>query len=151
MSNASDITILLHCHHLPGVRFDGRTAVRLGIQRGQEVIDDVPADTSQVTFTLPLCVEQNAKTGQPNFIGPFAHGTPQERFLYLCWGEWKDGAWDGFRRAKVHLKHLTWDQVEAALRQGKPIEFSFDMTDAKGGPACGSLNLHRNTTPPRSR
>jgi hypothetical protein len=145
----SQLLFLIHCHHLPGLQFDGRKAVRLGIQKGQDVIDDVPGDTAQVTFTIPLRVEQNAKTGTPNFLGPFTHGTPQERFLYLCWGEWKDGAWDGFRRAKVPLKQLTWEQVAAAIEQEQPIEFSFDLTDAKGGPVCGSLNLHRNTTPPR--
>ena len=142
MANFQQITIQIHCHHLPGTRFDQRTAVRLGIQKGKNVVDDVPADAPQVTFTVPLRVERSADTGKPNFLGPFAHGTPQERFIYLCWGERQGEAWDGFRRAKVHLKHLTWPQVAAAIQQDQPIVFAFDMTDAKGGPACGSLNLH---------
>jgi hypothetical protein len=137
-----EVIIHIHCHNLPGLGFDGRTAVRLGIQKGKEVIEDVPADRTQVTFTMPLRVERDSETGKPNFLGPFAQGTPQERFIYLCWGEKRGGNWDGFRRAKLHLKHLTWKQVEAALQQNQPIKFSFDMTDAKGGPACGSLNLH---------
>jgi hypothetical protein len=142
MKSSNEVIIHIHCHKLPGSRFEERTAVRLGIQKSKEVVDDVPADGSQVTFTIPMRVERDSETGKPNFLGPFAHGTPQERFLYLCWGEREGKNWDGFRRAKVHLKHLTWRQVEVALQQHQPIEFSFDMTDAKGGPACGSLNLH---------
>ncbi len=145
MNNPHEVIIEIHCHNLSGTRFDQRTAVRLGIQKGKEVIDDVPADTAQVTFTVPLRVERNPDTSSPNFLGPFAHGTPQERFLYLCWGERNGETWDGFRRAKVHLKHLTWQQVEIALQENQAIEFSFNMTDAKCGPACGSLNLHATT------
>jgi len=106
--------------------------------------DDVPADARDVLFTAPLRVEPDTVTDQPNFLGPFAQGRSQERFIYLCWGERTNNGWEGFRRAKVHLKHLTWQQIEAALQQGQLIEFSFDMTDAKGGPVCGSLNLHDN-------
>jgi hypothetical protein len=146
MNNSPEVTVTIRCHNLPGLRFAEHTAIRLGIQKGHAVVDDVPADTSQVIFKVSLRVERNPKTGKPNFLGLYAHGTPLERFLYLCWGERHKGTWDGFRRAKVHLKHLIWKQVEAALRQNQPIEFSFDMTDAKGGPVCGSLNLHDGVT-----
>lgn len=142
MNNSQEIIVEVHCHNLPGSRFEKRIAVRLGIQKGKDVVDDVPADTPQVSFTVPLRVEHSPETGKPNFLGPFAHGTPTERFIYLCCGERQGDEWDGFRRAKVHLKHLTWQQVEAAIQQEQPIVFSFDMTDAKGGPVCGSLNLH---------
>lgn len=142
MNNPQEVKIVIRCRNLPGSRVGERTAVRLGIQRSKEVVEDVPADVPQITFTVSLRVEHNAETGKPNFLGPFAHGTPQERFIYLCWGERQRGVCDGFGRAKVHLKHLTWPQVEAALQQDQPIAFSFDMTDARGGPFCGSLNLH---------
>lgn len=142
MKTLQEISISIHCYHLPGSRFEDRTSVRLGIQKGQAIIDDVPADTPQITFIVPLRVDRNTETGKPNFLAPLAHGTPQERFIYLCWGEWQNDKWDGFRRAKVHLKHLTWEQIEVALQNNQAVEFSFDMTDAKGGPVCGSLNLH---------
>jgi len=150
MKRPDEVIIQIRCHNLPGCRFDQRTAVRLGIQKGKDVVDDVPADTPDVIFTVPLRVERSSATGQPNFLGPFAQGAPRERFIYLCWGERQGDAWDGFRRVKVHLKHLTWEQVEAALQQGQPIGFSFDMTDAKGGPSCGSLNLHDDMASTRS-
>jgi hypothetical protein len=31
--------------------------------------------------------------------------------------------------------------VLAAIEHEQLIQFSFDMTDAQGGPVCGSLNL----------
>lgn len=145
MNSSQVVLIHLHCHKLPGSCFEGKSAVRLGIQKGQEVVDDVPAEAREVLFTVPLRVQPDSVTGQPNFLGPFAQGRSQERFIYLCWGQRLNNVWEGFRRAKVHLKHLTWQQVEAALQQRQPIEFSFDMTDAKGGPVCGSLNLHNKS------
>lgn len=133
------ITILLHCTDLPGVSFEDKTAVRLGIQKGKDVIDDVPADTESVIFTCPLRVERNTKTGKPNFLGPFAHGTPEERFIYLCWGERKGMVWYGFRRAKIHLKHIEWSTIEDCLKTDSSLEATLRMTDSKGGPLCASV------------
>lgn len=141
MRDKSDqqITIQLNCIDLPGVEFDGKTAVRLGIQKGKEVVEDVPGNARSVTFKCPFRVEKNADTGKPNLLGPYAQGTPQERFIYLCWGERKGHGWDGFRRAKVHLKDLEWKPVEKALSSGKPIKAVIKMTDKKGGPLCASV------------
>lgn len=133
------ITIQLNCIDLPGVEFDGRTEVRLGIQRGREVIEDVPANVKSVRFHCDMRVEKNAKTGKPNFLGPYAQGTPQERFIYMCWGERDGEKWNTFRRAKVHLKDLDWRTVERAVSSGRPIEVVIKMTDKKGGPLCASV------------
>jgi len=72
MNSRQEVVIRIHCHHLPGTEFEGRTGVRLGIQKDKEVIDDVLADVESVTFRVPLRVTTNPKTGQPNFLGPFA-------------------------------------------------------------------------------
>ncbi|MBA3439917.1 MAG: hypothetical protein H0T92_08630 [Pyrinomonadaceae bacterium] len=139
------ITIKIRCQNLPGRVWEGRHAVRLGVQKGDGVIDDVPADEKHVTFSVPLRVERNPKTLKPNFRGPFAHGTPDERFIYLSWGERHAGVWVMFRRAKIHLNHLDWKTVEYALVTGRPVEASVSMTDEKGGPLCGSIkgsNIH---------
>jgi hypothetical protein len=132
------ITILIHCHNLPGLVCGERNQVRLGIQKGKDVIEDVSGDVESVTFNVPLRVEQQP-TGQPKFLGPFAQGTPQERFIYLCWGERKDSNWETFRRAKIHLKHFDWQTVEKSLTTGAPIEAFINMTDKKGEPLCASV------------
>lgn len=139
MQQQNKLTILLHCIELPGAAFEGRNAIRLGIQKGTIVIDDVPGDVETITFTCPMRVERNANTGKPNFLGPFAQGTPQERFIYLCWGERNAVGWAGFRRAKIHLKDISWASVEHTLSTGEPMEASIRMTDKKGEPLCASV------------
>lgn len=138
MREQREITLRIHCHDLPGVRFEERTAVRLGIQKGQEVVDDVPAEGDGVTFTATLKVG-GRKSGEPNFLGPYAQGKPEDRFLYLCWGERMAGRWDPFRRAKVPLTHLTWGLLDQAWEAGEPITLPVAMTDSRGGPVCGSV------------
>lgn len=141
MHNQQEIALKIHCYHLPGTHFGERNAVRLGIQSGQEVIEDVPADVESVTFTVPLRVTKNPKTGQPNFLGPFAHGTPDDRFIYLSWGERQGADWDMFRRAKIRLRQLTWERLESSWQSGAPIEIAMAMTDAKGSPACARIEI----------
>lgn len=139
MNEQATITIQLHCRDLPGASFDGRTGVRLGIQQGREVVDDVSAAVESVTFTFPLRVTKHPQTGKPNFLGPFAQGTAEERFVYLCWGERPEGLWAGFSRAKIHLKHLTWNDLEKPLATGEPIAATLRLTDKRGGPLCASV------------
>ena len=57
-----EITINIHCENLQGKDFEGREAVRLGIQKGKDVIDDVSGDSGRVTFRIPLQVERSSNT-----------------------------------------------------------------------------------------
>lgn len=124
-----ELTLLLRCRDLPGTTFDGRTAVRLGIQKGpREVVNDVLAAGEEVTFRVPLRLRPGGDVG-----GPFVQGGPGGRFVYLCWGErGEDGAWDGLRRAKLPLTGVT-------LAPSGIVEARLRLTDAKGGPECGTL------------
>ena len=110
------------CTDLPGTRFRDpqdparpvKDPVFLGIQRGKEVIEQVPGDTKTATFTPEFRVERK-KDGTPNFLGPFAQGTADDRFFYLCWGVKRPtGGFDTFRRLKVRLGHLPAARVERA-------------------------------------
>lgn len=139
MPSDPPIIVRIRCRNLPGTRFENRAAVRLGIQKGQEVVDDVAGDADGATFLVPLRVSGNTATGSPNLLGPFAQGTPTSRFIYLCWGERVGEEWDPFRRAKVPLQGLTWESVQNSQASGEPIEISVEMTDERGGPACGSV------------
>lgn len=139
------ITLRVLCENLPGTRFGNRIGVRLGVQKNQAVINDVPATKdASATFTVLLDIaEKNEGEAPPRFLGPFAQGTPDARFLYLCWGERHDKAplvWDGFRRAKLLLRSLSWEIVEKALAApGRVVEARVCATDHKGGPLCGSI------------
>lgn len=138
-NDTQELTVRLRCIDLPGREFKGRSNIRLGVQKSKDVIEDVFADAEEVIFTCSLRVERNAATGKPNFLGPYAQGTPAERFLYLCWGERKVGVWDGVGRAKIHLKEIEWSSVENVIATGEPLEAIIKMTDKKGGPLCASV------------
>jgi len=139
MKGNHNIAILLHCTELPGVSFEGRMAVRLGVQQGREVVQDVPADAENATFTCHFHVKRHIRSGKPNFLGPFAQGTSEERFIYLSWGEREGAAWDMFRRAKIHLGNIGWPAIEHALAAKQPIEATLRLTDRHGGPLCGTV------------
>jgi len=134
----------VRCSDLPGRKFSDpmdalcREPVYLGIQRGREVIDQVPADRRSARFAAEFTVTRQAD-GSPNFLGPFAQGTPADRFFYLSWGVKKRGGpFEMFRRLKVRLGHLTWRAIRASASTGKPIIVELRLTDAKGAPLCAT-------------
>jgi hypothetical protein len=141
-SPESELTLLLRCRNLPGTECVGKTGVRLGVQKGDDVIEDVLADREKVTFSIPLRVIKNTQTGQTDFRGPFVHGKVGERFLYLCWGERPGQTWEGFRRAKLPLRYLSQELLEKALHTGTPISVHLNMTDEKGIPLTASIKEH---------
>ena len=138
----SEITIEVLCRNLPGICFHdapGGGPVHLGIQKGNEVVEAVPADQKQVIFRPAFRIDKQLD-GSPNFLGAFAKGTPQERFFYLSWGVVdKQGHFEMFRRAKIHLNQLTWEQIQSAISSSKPLKVVIDMTGEKGDPICGSI------------
>ncbi len=148
--NEKELTIEVVCRHLPGICFDDlqgpgekREPIYLGIQKGNEVIEAVPGDRKQVTFRPKFKIGQQ-QDGSPNFLGPFAKGTPQERFFYLSWGVMdKELHFKMFRRAKIHLNHLTWVQVREAVSRNRPLRVIIDMTGKGGGPICASIRKDR--------
>lgn len=139
-----ELNIKVICEHLPGTDFPSLTGgesqpVHLGIQRGNEVIEVVPANRKRAIFEPHFRVAP-LPNGKTNFLGPYAKGTPTERFFYLCWVvKDKDGRLRGFRRAKIHLSHLPWSQVEEAIQSNKPLTVTLSLTDKKGEPRCASI------------
>lgn len=133
-----NLKIKVVCEDMPGATF-GDEPIYLGIQRGEEVLGLVPGDREGAVFEPEFRVSQQAN-GAPNFLGPYAKGTPAERFFYLSWGaKGVGGGTTMFRRAKIHLNHLTWDRVEAAAESGEPITVTLSMTDKRGEPRCASI------------
>jgi hypothetical protein len=110
--------------------------VYLGVQRGREVVDQVRADRRRVIFAIEFTMGHRPD-GAPNFLGPFAHGTPEDRFFYLSWGT--RGPTDRFamfRRLKIRLGHLCWRDIRRAVRAGRPMTVTLRLRDDAGGPLC---------------
>lgn len=129
----------IHCHTMPGATFDCYRDVRLSIQRGKDIDQEVPGDTPEATFSFDLRVEPHKTTGAPNFLGPYAQGPAEERFVYLVWRAKQGYVLAQFRRAKVHLSSITWEQIKKAEETGKPLRISLSMTGSKGDPRCASI------------
>ena len=99
-------------------------------------------------FECVARVRPNARTGNPNFLGDFVHGKPDERFLYLSWRP-KDcrpvqpamGSSRWSRRMKIHLSGITWQQIEEATQAGGVLEASVQGTGKDGGTSCASVPL----------
>jgi len=140
------LRIRVRCKELPGLRFEDaqdparpcKEPVHLGIQRGREVIDPVPADRREATFLAEFKVGKKSD-GSPNFLGPYAQGTPEDRFFYLSWGVKRpSGEFEMFRRLKIRLGHLRWPTIRAAIARDAPIDVDLRLTDARGGPLCAT-------------
>jgi hypothetical protein len=123
------------CRELPGERFPH---AYLGIQRGQDVVEQVSAARRQGTFVAEFRVGKK-KDGSPNFLGPYAQGPLSDRFFCLSWGTKEPkGEFAMFRRLKIRLVHLTWREIRRSIASGEPMSVSLRLTDAKGAPLCAT-------------
>ena len=111
------------------------------VQKGQSVKGDLH-------FECECRVRPQKTNGAPNFLGPFVHGNAAERFLYLSWRpkRWPPGkpetspaVWQ--RRMKIHLRSITWEQIDEAVQAGGVLEARVEGTGRDGGPACASVPL----------
>ena len=68
-------------------------------------------DKDQRAFTFSLQVKSD-QFGAPVFSGPFCHGSPKDRFIYLSWRN-AQGGFD--QRLKLPLVGITWTDIQMAL------------------------------------
>jgi hypothetical protein len=127
------VSLTIECIDLPPADWGGHAEIWLGIQRGQEVEQAVKLPAERITFHAELRLEGEPPKA-PNFLGPYSQGTAQDRFVYLNWGRRQSGIWVGFRRVKLRLSHLTWDDLAAGA-----LKVALKCTDAKGGPICATI------------
>ena len=116
-----------------------REQVHVGVQRKREVVDLVSGDAAEACWELDIEVAPG-RDGALDFRGPWVHGKPGERFLYLNWGELHPlGHFHGFRRAKLWLTTIGEDVLQQAVESNGTIEGRLPLTDRKGGPLCASV------------
>ena len=142
-----ELKIKVICEGLPGEALmsssldaaDTRQSMYLGIQQGEDMIEAVPVNQGRAVFEPSFRVMPLAQD-KTNFLGPFAKGRPTQRFFYLSWAvNGEGGQLMRIGRAKVHLSHLRWSEVEESLRSGTPLCVKLSLTDKKGRPRCGSI------------
>lgn len=108
------------CPMLPGVT--------VGLQRGTDVVDEHHADGSDIRWRL----EARLLPG-PDLRGPYVHGRPGGRFLYLSWSRGGDGT---FRRAKLMLDAVPEDLLTGEV-PGLRAHLGLAMPD--GSPVCSAV------------
>jgi hypothetical protein len=120
----------------PGVDF--------GLQKGGGTDFEVDqkqrsASNKDLHFEFNARIKEG-KDGQPVFLGPFVHGPPQERFVYLDIGNFAgqtDTHWS--RRLKIPLRNITWDDVKQASRATQILETRVPGTAKDGSPSCATV------------
>jgi hypothetical protein len=70
------------CVGLPGIAKPCYEAIYVGVQRKRDVVDLVPGDAPEACWDLQIEVAPG-RDGSLDFRGPWVHGKPGERFLYL--------------------------------------------------------------------
>jgi len=117
--------------------FSAADPVLFGPQRGKHVDAPVPATTT-TAFDIEIDVVATS-TGR-DFRGPYVHGRPGDRFLYLSWGLGHTAdEFAMFARAKLWLANVPDDLLHAA-EDGAVLVCELAATNAKGEPASGGIS-----------
>jgi hypothetical protein len=137
------VRIRIEGSDLPGRRVGAEaTALRLqnvhvGMQRNAEVVERVPANAPEATWQIE--VTSREVDGLFDVGGPWVHGRPGARFLYLSWGAVTGDRFDMFRRAKLMFNDVPPDLLRAAHEGAGTLVGRLRLTDAKGEPLCARV------------
>ncbi|WP_262282151.1 DUF5990 family protein [Micromonospora sp. MA102] len=111
--------------------------VHVGMQRGAEVVDRVPVDAQEAAWRCEVTsreVDDLLDVG-----GPWVHGRPGARFLYLSWGAVTDDRFEMFRRAKLLFGDVPPELLRAGHDGAGVLVGRLGLTDAQGGPICARV------------
>jgi hypothetical protein len=127
------VRIEIRGHGLPGRTCAGYRDVTVGVQRGREIVDLHPADAGDVAWAFDVTAVVD-RSGAADVRGPYVHGRPGERFIYLSWGG-IDAAGQRamFRRAKLMLDPALLESAGATL----VADVHLTMPD--GTPRCAAV------------
>lgn len=129
------------------VLVDPPAGIDYGVQSGRGAEYDTlfvqQRTRPDVVFDFPITVADNRKDGQPNFLGDFAQGPADGRFIYVDVGTYAgqtDTPWA--RRMKVPLQGLTWELIRKAIKKpGHRLSARIPGTGKDGGPTCATVKL----------
>jgi hypothetical protein len=121
--------------------------VDFGIQKGQGVTYETlfaqQRKQGDISFDFSLTVKDNRKDGSPNFVGPLAQGTVENRFIYVDVGTYagqKDTRWS--RRMKVPLEGISRSLIRSVMnRSGHTLLARIPGAGKDGSPSCATVKL----------
>lgn len=110
------------------------------VQKGRdELIEPSQVSESGLSFEFEISVD--VASDAPNFLGKFAHGPKNSRFVYVNSGTYAGQAETGWaRRAKLSLMSITKKQIDDVIEDRKSvIETTMPGIGRDGGPTCASV------------
>ena len=118
---------------------DPLKGVAMMVQDGKDKLLP-PLESSDDSLVFEFTINVDLSSGSPNFLGRFAQGPKDARFVYVnsgtyagnshsCWG----------RRAKLSLMSISRGQIEKAVAGNAVLETSFPGVGRDGGPTCASV------------
>ena len=111
--------------------------VHVGVQRKAEVVDRVAADADGAAWSFD--VTSREVDGLLDVGGPWVHGRPGARFLYLSWGAVTGEEFAMFRRAKLMFGDIPTGLLRAAHDGEGTLVGRLGLTDAAGEPVCARV------------
>jgi hypothetical protein len=137
-----DVPVLIRIvgEDLPGNRTAGALRfgdVHVGVQCKAEVVDRVPVDAESALWEFE--VTSREVDGLLDVGGPYVHGRPGARFLYLSWGTVSADVFSMFRRAKLMFGDIPTGVLRAAHEGDGVLEATLGLTDAAGEPRCARV------------
>jgi hypothetical protein len=106
---------------------------RFGLQDNKEELHDgVLREDGKTAFDFTLRVAAAAdESAPPVFIGPFAFGRPQDRFVYLSWQRTETPGY--VNRIKARLADIDWPLLRDAMESRGVLEADLSGRKAGGG------------------
>ncbi|GAB1640960.1 DUF5990 family protein [Krasilnikovia sp. MM14-A1259] len=111
--------------------------VHVGVQRRAEAVALVRADAASATWEFEVVTRE--VDGLLDVSGPWVHGRPGARFLYLSWGSVDGDGFAMFRRAKLMFGDVPGALLRAAHAGDGVLAGRLGLTDAAGGPRCARV------------
>ena len=114
-----------------------RNNVHVGVQRRAEVVDRFPADAQAAAWEFE--VDSREIDGLLDVGGPYVHGRPGARFLYLSWGAVDGAEFAMFRRIKLMFGDVPTELLRAAHDGAGVLVGRLGLTDGKGAPRAARV------------
>jgi Family of unknown function (DUF5990) len=114
--------------------------VAMMVQKGKtELLPPSQKSAEKLVFDFDMTVDLAGD--HPNFLGKFAQGPKNERFVYVNSGTYalqQGTLWA--RRAKLSLMSISKEKVQEVLKSdGSRFEASINGIGRDGGPVCASV------------
>ena len=113
--------------------------VEIRVQRGRdELLPPSEVSAKKLVFDFDITVDVSGD--RPNFLGKYAQGPKDARFVYVNSGTYAGQHTHWSRRAKLSLMSIDRKQIDDVLaNKGSRIEVSMPGVGRDGGPTCASV------------